>query len=50
MTERVRRREGRRYLADVGKLIPMTYAVVVVLGLIFVSSLYLDIVDPVSLQ
>lgn len=41
-----RRREGRRYLADVGKLIPMTYAVVLVLGLIFVSSLYLDLVNP----
>lgn len=45
-----RRREGRRYLADVGKLIPMTYAVVVVLGLIFVSSLYLDILNPAQVN
>ncbi|HEX7135976.1 MAG TPA: site-2 protease family protein [Iamia sp.] len=45
-----RRREGRRYLADVGKLIPMTYAVVIVLGLIFVSSLYLDLANPVSVN
>lgn len=45
-----RRREGRRYLADVAKLIPMTYAVVVVLGLIFVSSLYLDLVNPAQVN
>ncbi len=45
-----RRREGRRYLADVGKLVPMTYAVVVVLGLIFVSSLYLDLVNPAQVN
>lgn len=49
MYEKVRewqRRDGRRYLADVGKLVPMTYAVVGVLVLIFVSTLYLDIVNP----
>jgi membrane-associated protease RseP (regulator of RpoE activity) len=45
-----RRRDGRRYLADVAKLIPMTYAVVVVLGLIFVSSLYLDILNPAQVN
>lgn len=45
-----RRRDGRRYLADVGKLIPMTYAVVLVLGLIFVSSLYLDLVNPAQVN
>lgn len=45
-----RRREGRRYLADVAKLIPMTYAVVIVLGLIFVSSLYLDLVNPAQVN
>lgn len=45
-----RRRDGRRYLADVGKLIPMTYAVVIVLGLIFVSSLYLDLVNPAQVN
>lgn len=45
-----RRRDGRRYLADVGKLLPMTYAVVLVLGLIFVSSLYLDLVNPAQVN
>jgi membrane-associated protease RseP (regulator of RpoE activity) len=45
-----RRRDNRRYLADVAKLIPMTYAVVIVLGLIFVSSLYLDIVNPAQVN
>ncbi|MBW3581305.1 MAG: site-2 protease family protein [Actinobacteria bacterium] len=48
--ERIRSRRGQRYFADVSKLMPLTYAVVAVLALVFVSSLYLDIVDPVSLQ
>ena len=48
--ERLRSRKGRRYFADVSKLMPLTYAVVAVLALLFVSSIYLDIVDPVSLQ
>ena len=48
--ERIRSRGGRRYFADVSKLMPLTYAVVALLALVFVSSLYLDIVDPVSLQ
>ncbi len=39
-----------RYFADVGKLLPFTYAVVLVLGLIFVSTLYLDIVDPLTVN
>ena len=30
--------------------IPMTYAVVIVLGLIFVSSLYLDLVNPAQVN
>lgn len=38
---------GRRHQADVSKLMPMTYAVVLVLAFIAVSSLYLDIVNPV---
>lgn len=45
-----RRHDGKRYLADVARLIPMTYAVVAILGLIFVSSLYLDIVNPISMN
>lgn len=39
-----------RYLADVSRLLPMTYAVVVVLGLIFVSTLYLDIANPLTVN
>ncbi|HEY2332854.1 MAG TPA: site-2 protease family protein [Acidimicrobiales bacterium] len=41
---------GRAYHADVTKLMPLTYAVVALLGLIFVSSLYLDILHPVSIR
>jgi membrane-associated protease RseP (regulator of RpoE activity) len=36
----------RRYLADVGRLIPFTYAVVVLMGMLFVSTIYLDIANP----
>ncbi len=39
-----------RYFADVARLLPMTYAVVVVLGLIFVSTLYLDIANPLTVN
>lgn len=38
-----------RYLADVARLLPLTYAVVGVLGLIFISTLYLDIRNPLTL-
>ncbi|CAN5535144.1 M50 family metallopeptidase [soil metagenome] len=48
--ERIRSRKGRAYHADVSKLLPLTYAVVVVLVLVGVTSLYLDIADPISLQ
>lgn len=49
--ERVREwRTGRRYHADVAKLLPLTYAVVLVLALVFVTSLYLDIAHPVSVR
>ena len=40
---------GRRYYADVAKMLPFVYAVVVVLVLLFVTTLYLDIVSPVDL-
>jgi membrane-associated protease RseP (regulator of RpoE activity) len=39
-------RTGRRYHADVTKLLPLTYAVVLLLGLLFVTSIYLDVFDP----
>lgn len=41
---------GRRYQADVAKLLPVTYAVVLVLVLLFVTSVYIDIVDPISVR
>lgn len=47
--ERVRSRGGHRYHADVAKLLPLTYAVVMGLVLLGVTSLYLDIVNPVDL-
>lgn len=37
-----------RYFADVSRLLPLTYGVVGVLGLLFISSLYLDIVNPIG--
>ena len=46
--ERLRSRRGRRYHVDVAKLLPLTYAVVLVLGFIMVSTVYLDIVRPIS--
>jgi membrane-associated protease RseP (regulator of RpoE activity) len=49
--EKIRSLIARRpYHADVTKLMPLTYAVIAVLGVVFISSLYLDIVRPVSIQ
>jgi membrane-associated protease RseP (regulator of RpoE activity) len=39
---------GRRYRVDITKVMPITYAMVLLLVGIFVTSLYLDIVDPVQ--
>jgi membrane-associated protease RseP (regulator of RpoE activity) len=47
--ERIRSRRGRRHMADVSRLLPLTYAVFMFLVLIGVSSIYLDIVDPIGL-
>jgi len=47
--ERVRSMGGRRHMADVSRLLPLTYAVFFFLVLIGVSSIYLDIVDPISI-
>jgi membrane-associated protease RseP (regulator of RpoE activity) len=46
--ERLRSRKGKMYHADVAKLLPLTYAVVTVLGFIMISTVYLDIVRPIS--
>ncbi|HYD09191.1 MAG TPA: M50 family metallopeptidase [Acidimicrobiales bacterium] len=39
---------GREYRADVGKLLPVTYAVFLVLVVIGVTALYVDIVNPID--
>jgi membrane-associated protease RseP (regulator of RpoE activity) len=41
---------GRRYQADVAKMLPFTYAMVLALAFLFVTSIYLDIAHPVSLR
>ncbi len=46
--ERLRSRRGQRYHADVSKMMPVAFAVVMILVLIGVSALYLDIVDPIE--
>ncbi|MGI8984708.1 MAG: M50 family metallopeptidase [Acidimicrobiales bacterium] len=45
---RSRLKEGKRYHADVGKMMPVAAAVIVVLVLLGVTSVYLDIVKPVA--
>ncbi len=39
---------GRKYRVDITKVMPVTYAMVLLLVGIFVTSLYLDIVDPIQ--
>lgn len=46
--ERLRSRNGTRYRADAGKMIPVATAVVVLLLVLFVTGLYLDIVRPIG--
>ncbi len=46
--QEMRRRQTRRYLADVSNMIPVAYGVVMVLGLLFVAAMYLDITRGVS--
>jgi membrane-associated protease RseP (regulator of RpoE activity) len=46
--ERIRSIGGRRHMADVSRLLPLTYAVVLFLVMLGVSSIYLDIVDPIG--
>jgi membrane-associated protease RseP (regulator of RpoE activity) len=44
--ERTRERNGKRYFADVSKLMPVAMGVIVVLALLFLSGFYLDITQP----
>jgi membrane-associated protease RseP (regulator of RpoE activity) len=46
--ERIRSRNGRRHQIDVAKLMPITYAVVGLLGFVFLTTLWLDIFRPIS--
>ena len=46
--ERLRSRNGRRYHADVAKMLPVAYAVVAILVVVGITALYLDIVDPLT--
>jgi membrane-associated protease RseP (regulator of RpoE activity) len=48
--ERFRSRKGRQYRVDVVKLLPLTYAVVMLLALLFISTVFLDLVDPISIN
>ncbi len=41
---------GKRYQADVAKLLPLTYAVVLLMVFLGVSALYLDIVRPLNFR
>lgn len=47
--ERARSVRGKRHMADVSRLLPLTYAVFMLLVLLGISSIYLDIVDPIRL-
>ncbi len=39
---------GRRHVADVARLLPATYLVLLIIVFIGATSLYLDVVDPIS--
>ncbi len=47
--ERLRSWRGRRYIADVRKMVPVAYAVILILVFVFIGSVYLDFTDPVQL-
>lgn len=46
--ERIRSIGGRRHMADVSRLLPITYAFLLFMAVLGVSSIYLDIVDPIG--
>jgi membrane-associated protease RseP (regulator of RpoE activity) len=46
--ERLRSRRGRRYEADVSKMMPVATAVITLLGLLLLAGLYLDITQPLG--
>ena len=46
--ERLRSRRGQRYHADINHLLPVVYAFMSVLLVLFATTLYLDIVHPIA--
>ena len=48
--ERIRSRRGRRYFADVQKMMPVAYLVLTFLVIFGLGALYLDIVHPINLS
>lgn len=46
--ERLRSRKGKRYFADVGKMMPVSYLIMVVMLLMFIGNTYLDISTPLG--
>ncbi|MCU1496605.1 MAG: peptidase family protein [Acidimicrobiales bacterium] len=48
--ERIRSIGRRRYMADVSRLLPFTYAVMLVGLVVGLSAIYLDIVSPIGLR
>lgn len=46
--ERLRSRPGRRYRADINRMVPYAYAFMTVLVVLFLSTMYLDIVHPIA--
>lgn len=46
--ERIRSTKGRRYFADVAKLLPLTYVVVMFVVVLGITSLYLDVSQPLN--
>ena len=45
--ERIRSRKGKRYTADVGKMVPVAMAVMTFLVFVLFAGLYLDITNPI---
>jgi membrane-associated protease RseP (regulator of RpoE activity) len=48
--ERVRSRRGQLYRADVNKMVPYAMVVMALIVFVGISSLYLDILHPVTLH
>jgi membrane-associated protease RseP (regulator of RpoE activity) len=46
--QEMRKRQKRRYMADISRMLPVAYGVMMVLGLVFVFALYLDITKGIS--